>query len=747
MFLKIFSLLLGIFGSIPVAQADVTITYNYDEPASTNGIGRLTSVTDSSGSSKFYYNNMGGVSRTDKVVDGTTYTTQTGYDILGRVSSITYPDNSVVNYAYTGSVLDRVYEGSTNYAQYGGYNAMGKPATMTAGNGVITTYTYSNTANGTCPQQNFRTCTIAIGSFQTLTYSYDNSQIGVGNVTSVANTANGNQAFVYDDLYRLTSATGPYGTLTYAYDQIGNMTCNSQISACSQTSPNYTYPPGGAGSALPHAVTTAGTNSYSYDLNGNMLQGAGRTMTYDLQNRPTRIIAVGGTTNFVYDGGGGRVKKIVGSTTTLYIGKLYECTNGSCSKHIFAGGRRVALKPVGSAEIYYYHTDHLSSSSVVTNTAGTKVQDLAYYPYGQTRLNSGTVDVHHKYTSQELDDSTGLYFYNARYYDPVLGRFIQADMIIPNQADPQAFNRYSYVRNNPVNLTDPSGHRWGFLDRAADRVRGGVRNTADAVRENERVQVAVGVFVQTMVPGGFVPGTVLLSRSEAGRNVLAGEIMIGTAAAGVACGGCTMAVGSLMGQAFGAYGAFRGGGSLLTGVAIGGLSGAAGGAGMFGGVTTFAGAVSAGAVGGFVQGAGYTLTYGGSVKDAYRAGRQGAVIGAAIGAVAWGFNQSFRELTKNGPNGTVLEAKDASIWPKYDNVFGTDEPGLFQANKSVFSTIGHNAPLGDSWSWAHDSMLNLMGATSDSAANYLTVPQAGVITAGAAMHEFPSAMLNTDHTK
>jgi RHS repeat-associated protein len=651
--LKIFSFLFGIFCFTPVVQADVTITYHYDEAASTNGIGRLTSVTDTSGSSRIYYNNMGGVSRTDKVVDGTTYTTQTGYDILGRVSSITYPDNSVVNYAYTGSALDRVYEGSTNYAQYSGYNALGKPATMTTGNGVIATYTYSNTANGTCPQQNFRTCTVAIGNFQTLTYGYDNNQAGVGNVTSVANTANGNQAFVYDDLYRLTSATGPYGTLTYAYDQIGNMICNSQISSCSQASPNYTYPPSGAGSALPHAVTTAGTNSYSYDLNGNMLQGAGRTMTYDLQNRPTRIIAAGGTTNFVYDGGGGRVKKIVGSTTTLYIGKLYECANGSCSKHIFAGGQRVALKPVGSAEIYYYHSDHLGSSSVVTNASGAKVQDLAYYPYGQTRINTGTVDVHHKYTSQELDDSTGLYFYNARYYDPVLGRFIQADTIIPNGADPQAFNRYSYVRNNPINLVDPSGHRWGTLDRIMDRGRRVVHNTADAVRENERVQVAVGVGLQVFGgPMGMAGGSVLLSQSNAGRNILAGEIIVGTAVATFYCGGCGAAAGALVGELVGGYSAHRAGGNILSGVVVGGAVGAATGYlsaninlfPTFANATGFQGTainVINGALNGSIRGAITGVGLGGTAGFAGGAGNSQSImngirLGAAGGAITGG---------------------------------------------------------------------------------------------------------------
>lgn len=100
--------------------------------------------------------------------------------------------------------------------------------------------------------------------------------------------------------------------------------------------------------------------------------------------------------------------------------------------------------------------------------------------------------MHHKYTSQEFDDSTALYFYNARYYDPVLGRFIQADTIVPDPTDPQEFNRYSYVHNNPLKYTDPTGHslfkkaRKGLkkvVKKTADNVRGGVERTADAVRE------------------------------------------------------------------------------------------------------------------------------------------------------------------------------------------------------------------------------------------------------------------------
>lgn len=87
----------------------------------------------------------------------------------------------------------------------------------------------------------------------------------------------------------------------------------------------------------------------------------------------------------------------------------------------------------------------------MTDGAGTKVQSLAYFPYGQLRTNTGSVDVHHKFTGQEFDGEvvnggTGLYFYGARYYDPVLGRFISADATTARPFDPQALNRYSYAR-------------------------------------------------------------------------------------------------------------------------------------------------------------------------------------------------------------------------------------------------------------------------------------------------------------
>ncbi len=433
------------------------VMYIYDAVTS-NGKGRLTGVQDQSGSVLFYYDTLGRTTRTDKSLDGTTYVTQTAYDTLGRVLSITYPDNAVVSYAYNGPLLLKVYESTTNYGQYAGYNALGQPGTLTYGNSVVTTYTYSNSGNTTCSQQNFRLCTLktvlgANPAYQDLRYGYDSG----GNVLSLTDAVNGNQTFGYDEINRLTSATGPYGSHTYSYNEIGNLSFNPLVG-------NYTYPTSGTGSVRPHAVSTAGSNSYGYDNNGNMTSGAGRTLTYDFENRPTSIASNNGViTTMVYDGDGGRVKKIAGTTTVRFIGKLYECENTTCVKYIFAGEQRIAIKQVSNGLVDYYHSDHLGSTSVITNgTTGAQEENITYYPYGATRTNtSGTTpptDVPYKFTGQELDSSTGLYFYGARYYDATLGRFISPDTIVEAPGHPQTLNRYTYVGNNPLRYTDPTGH-------------------------------------------------------------------------------------------------------------------------------------------------------------------------------------------------------------------------------------------------------------------------------------------------
>mgnify|MGYP001570118974 CR=1 FL=1 len=105
------------------------------------------------------------------------------------------------------------------------------------------------------------------------------------------------------------------------------------------------------------------------------------------------------------------------------------------------------------------HPDHLGSSTVITDEKGAVVQRLSYKPFGgfSGPAPSDGAAIHHYFTGGELDAETSLYHFGARYYDPALGRFTQPDPILQDVYDPQALNPYSYARNNPIRLIDPTG--------------------------------------------------------------------------------------------------------------------------------------------------------------------------------------------------------------------------------------------------------------------------------------------------
>ena len=222
-----------------------------------------------------------------------------------------------------------------------------------------------------------------------------------------------------------------------------------------------------------HPVTDIdlnGTNrSFSYDLNGSMTTGydltdptavVSRGITYTTDNLPDSVTRGTVSTNFTYDGPGRRAKKTAGSNTTVYVNDLYEIINAAATKYIFAGNLRIAK--IAGSDIKYFHKDHLGSSTVMTGASGLSVETSEYLPYGGNRDQNGTSVSDYKFTDQELDTSTGLYNYDARLYDPVIGRFITPDTIVPDIYDPQSLNRYSYCQNNPLIYTDPIGHYRDF---------------------------------------------------------------------------------------------------------------------------------------------------------------------------------------------------------------------------------------------------------------------------------------------
>ncbi len=117
-------------------------------------------------------------------------------------------------------------------------------------------------------------------------------------------------------------------------------------------------------------------------------------------------------------------------------------------------GDRLIAQREGTT-LSYIHQDSLTSSSVMSSSTGTLISSIKYFPFGATR--SGDVSTDKKFTGQRLD-GTGLYYYNARYYDPEIGRFISPDPIIPDIQAPQGFNHFSYVLNSPLRYIDLTGH-------------------------------------------------------------------------------------------------------------------------------------------------------------------------------------------------------------------------------------------------------------------------------------------------
>jgi RHS repeat-associated protein len=214
-----------------------------------------------------------------------------------------------------------------------------------------------------------------------------------------------------------------------------------------------------------HAVTSlASGETYTYDENGNMIErhegGLIYYQTFDAENRMVSVAVNGQTTQFVYDGDGNLVKKIKpDGSSTIYIGNVYEVDKSS-------GGaitRTVTYYPAGGAmridgTVYYILKDRLGSAYATTDASGNVVGEMRYYAFGETRLSIGTMLTDRLFTGQRWIGELSIYHFNARFYSPTLARFLSADTIIQGIANPQNLNPFSYVLNNPIRYTDPTGH-------------------------------------------------------------------------------------------------------------------------------------------------------------------------------------------------------------------------------------------------------------------------------------------------
>ncbi len=295
------------------------------------------------------------------------------------------------------------------------------------------------------------------------TYTWDD----VGNLTSLRETSyalDQTQCYGYDNLHRLTDgytrsdgncaggyqAVGPDPyNVDYSYDSIGNITA---ATGTNTPGGGYSY----AGSGGPHAVNTAGSGySFGYDNAGNMTSrvtpSGTQTLTYDTQNRLVGISGAGPDLDALYDAHGVRVKRTLGSDVTYYLTDGYE-TDGASSDtvHHTIGGTNVGATVNGV--LHVGASDHLGSGNFTRSESGAAARNR-YQPYGQRRgASANTLPTDITFTGQTDDRGTGLIDYNARHYDPIVGRFIMADPVLGGP------DRYTYVQGRPTILTDPSGH-------------------------------------------------------------------------------------------------------------------------------------------------------------------------------------------------------------------------------------------------------------------------------------------------
>ncbi|HEU5378291.1 MAG TPA: RHS repeat-associated core domain-containing protein [Ktedonobacteraceae bacterium] len=291
------------------------------------------------------------------------------------------------------------------------------------------------------------------------------------------------QQFCYDSLNRMTwagaSGTPPCasltpGTLTAAqYQQSDSYNIDGGLTSGPHGSSSY------GNSSHPHALMTT-SNGYSaaYDAAGNLTCRApnssttcsgtqtGQQLSYDPQGRLTswqnQPTAPTQTANYLSDGEGNRVAMATTvsgtTTTTASIGSIEEVqtTGGSTQTTTYytVESKRIAAKVNGTFFSFGY--DALGSQVVVLNASGNVVGSQLYGPYGNQRYSTGTLPTSIGFAGQRADSVTGLDYYVARYYDPLVGQFLSADTV---QGNVQGMDLYTYVAGNPETRTDPTGHR------------------------------------------------------------------------------------------------------------------------------------------------------------------------------------------------------------------------------------------------------------------------------------------------
>ena len=496
-------------------EPDLDSRWEYDTAA--KGVGKLAeSYTWVNGAKDVRrvttYDALGRPSATVTSLDWD-YVTQTSYDEFGRANVQSYTrrargavsggvSTAIVNAFNAMGYVDKTYRRSdgvdTLVWQGLAIDAEGRDTKQRIGTSALVVHGY-NASTGRLESivSGAASGGAVDGTLQNDVYQYD----VLGNLSYRAQL-NGagtllQESFEYDELNRLKTSYLGSQTNAFAYDALGNITSKANVGT-------YAYPTSGYGAVRPHAVSSitgavAGLTNpgFSYDANGNLVNGLNRAYTWTAADTPLSIDKLSDgqavqRTEFVYGPDHERVRQVVRTmsggqpqgtvNTVIYAGaveKEIDAEKGVTIIRTSLGadgfveeriaGTAISADTAGTRNARFFLKDHLGSTIAIIDEGGQLLQRMSYDAWGRRRNIDGSDDSwgnlgtikndqdNSGYTGHEQMDQLGLVHMNARLYDPITGRHVSADPTIPDPKDQQAFNRFSYVLNNALAYTDPTG--------------------------------------------------------------------------------------------------------------------------------------------------------------------------------------------------------------------------------------------------------------------------------------------------
>ena len=433
-------------------QDGSTATYSYDNCA--NGIGRLCTLSDSSGSTTYHYDTEGKITRKEQTIGNAVLAHSYAYTADGKLQSETLPSGAVVGYTYQQDKLTGISLNGQTYMSNIRYTAAGQVASWQWADG--TTYQKTYDANN-------RLKTFPLGNIAR-TLSYDT----VGNITGWDDNNDAAKAkhFSYDLLDLLDGYTAANETQAFQYDPNGNRTAKTD----NGNTTVYGLQPNS------NRLTQIGNTAQMQDANGNLLNDGTHVYTYNAQNR---LASVDGTTAYSYNADNQRVKKTTPAGTTLYawdndriIGE-YATTNGAAqqaTETVYFGNTPVAV--IQNGNIYRIYADQIDTPRVITDATGKTVWAWDSKPFGEILPDADPdkdgLALHYsqRFPGQSFDAETGLHYNFHRDYNPATGRYVQSDPIGLDGG----MNSFGYAGESPAVAWDMLGHAPTYIGGTVNRV-------------------------------------------------------------------------------------------------------------------------------------------------------------------------------------------------------------------------------------------------------------------------------------